>query len=318
MLGHGHQLNMSKALGHHIFSQLVGELTITQPGPPRHQMHLVGAHRLENRILPGATRHPFVVLPGVIAGGDLRCGLRWHLGGECQRISAIADRPIDAVHPELVQAADRKARPKQLPHPGRAEHPHRRFVTVPVIELADQAHALGIRCPHGKRHPLDLAVGGGEGARVRAEDLPESFVAALGEQVQVKFAQRRQEPVGVGHGVHVRRITRSRVADLQAIVDQVGERQHHGEQFRLDVLEDEALVADEGRHLDRVGAKCTQHGVIAVFVCAEYRVRVVMLAGQQAPQVGGIGPQVSACGLVGSRHLALIPAQKVQSLFVWY
>ena len=35
-----------------------------------------------------------------------------------------------------------------------------------------------------------------------AEDLPEPFVAALGEQVQVDFAQRGQEPVRVGDGVH--------------------------------------------------------------------------------------------------------------------
>ena len=44
-------------------------------------------------------------------------------------------------------------------------------------------------------------------ARMRAEDLPEPFVAALGEQVQVDLAQRGQEPVGVGHRVHVRGIT---------------------------------------------------------------------------------------------------------------
>ena len=31
-----------------------------------------------------------------------------------------------------------------------------------------------------------------------AEDLPESFVAALAEQVQVDFAQGGQEAVGVG------------------------------------------------------------------------------------------------------------------------
>ena len=38
---------------------------------------------------------------------------------------------------------------------------------------------------------------------MRAEDLPESFVAALGEQVQIDFAERGQEPVGVGHRVHI-------------------------------------------------------------------------------------------------------------------
>ena len=37
-----------------------------------------------------------------------------------------------------------------------------------------------------------------------AEDLPESLVAAFGEQMQVDFAQGGQEAVGVGDGVRVR------------------------------------------------------------------------------------------------------------------
>ena len=49
--------------------------------------------------------------------------------------------------------------------------------------------------------PVDDAVGGGEAARMRAEDLPQPFVAALGEQVQVDLAERGQEAVRVGDRV---------------------------------------------------------------------------------------------------------------------
>ena len=85
--------------------------------------------------------------------------------------------------------------------PGRPEHPQLGLVAVPVVELADQADALGVRRPHRERHPVDHAVGRGEAARMRAEDLPQSFVAALGEQVQVDLAERGQEAVRVGDGV---------------------------------------------------------------------------------------------------------------------
>ena len=136
------------------------------------------------------------------------------------------------------------------------------------------------------------------------EDLPESFVAALGEQVQVDFAERGQEPVGVGHRVHIRRIARAGIADLQPVVDQVGERHRHGEQARLDVLEHIPVVADQRHHFDRVRTVRPDHRVVAVFVRAQNRVRVVMHTGQQSLEVGGIGPQVRACELIGSRHLS--------------
>ena len=60
-----------------------------------------------------------------------------------------------------------------------------------------------------------------------AKDFPEPFVAPLGEQMKVHLAQRGQEAVGVGDG-GVRFGTL--IAHLQPVVDEVGERQRHGEQ----------------------------------------------------------------------------------------
>ena len=78
------------------------------------------------------------------------------------------------------------------------------------------------------------------------------------------------------------------VADLQPVIDQVRERQRDGEKARLDVLEQIALIADERRHLDRMRSIGAYHGVIAVFVGAQNRMRVVVLTGQQSVQVGRI------------------------------
>jgi hypothetical protein len=172
MLGDRHQLHMGKALGSNVFRQLVGELTVAQPGPPGHQVHLVGAHRLEHRVLPRTLGHPLGVAPGVGTLRDLGRGLRRYLGGERQRIRAVAHGVVGAVYPELVQSTDLKPGPEQLPDTRGPEHAQLRLVAVPVVELADQADALGIRRPHREGNPFDCAVGGGEAARMRPQDLP--------------------------------------------------------------------------------------------------------------------------------------------------
>ncbi len=67
--------------------------------------------------------------------------------------------------------------------------------------------------------PSTDAVGGGEAAGMGAEDVPQPFVATLGEQVQVDLAERRQEAIGVGDGV--RRFAVASVAHFEPVVDQV-------------------------------------------------------------------------------------------------
>ena len=59
-------------------------------------------------------------------------------------------------------------------------------------------------------------------------------------------------------------------------------------------LERIPLVADERRHFDRVRTERPDHRVVAVFVRAQDRVRVVVLAGQQ-PRSAVRGRR---CGLV--------------------
>ncbi len=134
---------------------------------------------------------------------------------------------------------------------------------------------------------------------MRAKDFPEPLVAALGEQVQVDFAQRRQEAVGVGDGVRVGAL----VADLQPVVDEVDERQRHREQAGVDVLHREPVVADERDDFGRVRPERADDGVVAVLVGAQDAVRVVVCAGHQAGQVGRVGRQVGPGELVGLAHI---------------
>ena len=72
---------------------------------------------------------------------------------------------------------------------------------------------------------------------MRAEDLPQPLVAALGEQVQIQLAKRGQEPIRVGDRVDIQRVACALIADLEPVVDQVGERQRRGEESGVDVLQ---------------------------------------------------------------------------------
>ena len=108
-------------------------------------------------------------------------------------------------------------------------------------------------------------------------------------------------------------IARAGIADLQPVVDEVGERHRHGEQARFDVLEHIPVVADQRHHFHCMRTEHPDHRVIAVFMRAQNRVRVVMHTGQQALEVGGIGPQVRSLLLIASRHLVPLPCAQGQS-----
>src|ERR1700748_607850 len=67
--------------------------------------------------------------------------------------------------------------------------------TVPVIEVADDAQAVGARCPNGERDSTHAA----QVADVRAEFFVESPVPSLSKQMLVERAERRHEGVRVAH-----------------------------------------------------------------------------------------------------------------------
>ena len=84
----------------------------------------------------------------------------------------------------------------------------------------------------------------------------------------------------------------SLVADLEAVVDQIDERQRHREHAGVDVLQREPVVADQCDHFGGVRPEGPDDGVVAVFVGAQDAVRIVVLAGHQAGEVAGLGRQM--------------------------
>ena len=83
------------------------------------------------------------------------------------------------------------------------------------------------------------------------------------------------------------------IAHLEPVVDEVGERQRDGEHPAVDVLQRITLGADQRYHLDRMRAVGPDHCVVTVLVCAQNRVRVVVLAGQQPVEVRPLGARWS-------------------------
>ncbi len=134
---------------------------------------------------------------------------------------------------------------------------------------------------------------------MRAEDVPEPFMTALGEQVQVHLAEGGQEPVGIGDGVGDVRAARPGIADLQAIVDEVGEVQGDGEEALGDVCHRIAAPPDEGHDRRRVRPQCPDHGVVGVFVRTEDRVRVEVHPADEPAEVARVRGEVAAAEVAG-------------------
>jgi hypothetical protein len=64
---------------------------------------------------------------------------------------------------------------------------------VPLVEVADDADALGAGRPHGKSHARHARVN----QRVRADFAIQLKVAAFAKQVQVVLGEHRREAVGI-------------------------------------------------------------------------------------------------------------------------
>ena len=176
-------------------------------------MHLVGAHRLEHRVGPGATGHP---RPRHSSRSPETNTFDAVCGGTSVAKAIGSARSVTA--PSMPCTRNLYRPPGGKPgqnnsHPRRAERPHRGVGAVPAVELPDQADALGVRGPTANDTPRPRRRGG-ERTRMGAEDLPEPFVAALGEQVQVDLTEGGKEPVSIGDRVDDRAAVGTRVANL--------------------------------------------------------------------------------------------------------
>ena len=83
---------------------------------------------------------------------------------------------------------------ENLPYARRFQRAHLRVPPVPLVEVADYAHAPRGRSPHGERRPAHSV----DFADMRAQVLVDFPVVALAEKIQFVVGQRRREGIRVG------------------------------------------------------------------------------------------------------------------------
>ncbi len=88
---------------------------------------------------------------------------------------------------ELVEFPLPQPRDEDLPHSRRAARPHGMAPPVPLVEVSDDAHTLGIGRPYGKADAFRVRML----EHARAKLLIQPKVGALSEQVQIKIRQNR-------------------------------------------------------------------------------------------------------------------------------
>ena len=137
VLRHRQQLDVREPELDDVIAQLLGELPVVQPGPPRAEVHLVDAASAPRRHCGRlALGDPLVVVPGVVRSGHDR-----RRRGRRSVANAIGSAfscqvPSLAEHPELVAGAGGDAGHEQLPDARRAERAHRVPAAVPAVEVA--------------------------------------------------------------------------------------------------------------------------------------------------------------------------------------
>ena len=90
---------------------------------------------------------------------------------------------------KFVMRADADARNEYFPDAGRAEQSQGMKPSVPLVEIANDADALRVRRPDGEAGAGHLV----NHAQLRAEFFVNTAFIALAEQIQIRFAQRRQK-----------------------------------------------------------------------------------------------------------------------------
>ena len=160
-------------------------------------MDLVDGHGAVVDVALTAGPHPLLVAPLVEVVGDDRGRGRGNLGGAGHRVGLLEPVAAGALNLELVAGANPDLGNENLPHAGRTQRTHRGLRAVPVVELADDAHGAGVGSPHGECGTGGLTQLVGVGLHVRAQDLPQVLVAALGDQVGVHLTQGRQVAVRI-------------------------------------------------------------------------------------------------------------------------
>ena len=304
-------LDMGEAQVGDIVDEVHGQLPVGQwgavgvpaPGP---QVDLEDAHRPVAVTDPrcgrvGTAGDPRGVLPVVDAETTHhRAGRRGGLGTEPHRIGLLRQllpvrvQQVVLVHRPLAQAGQ-----EQFPHSGRATQPHRMGRRVPGVVVSDHTHPGGLRGPHREVDAVDPLVR----RHMRPEDLPQSTVCALAQQVLVSRPDDRAEAVRV-------------LADLGGPFAVADARPGHAQPVvGQDVPgEDAGGVRERGQvhlvgvvdHRDRGRAGDVHHDMASVGGRAEHGEGVAQGAGDDVR--GILGGEVATGGRAAG-HSALLTSQ---------
>ena len=165
MFHDGHELDMRIAQVLHVGNQVRQPVPVGQPAVPSSVFAAPGARRglrrwtsgnAASRAL-GARFEPVRIVPLVaIDIADDRGGVRPQFCSEPVRIGFQPEVMPDArKNLEFVERALVQPGHEEFPDPTRAAIAHGLHAPVPEIEIADDAHPLGVRRPDGEMHASD-------------------------------------------------------------------------------------------------------------------------------------------------------------------
>ena len=189
MLHHRHQLDVREIHLAQVFGERPGQLAIAHRSIvffehplPRSDVHLVDSHRRGEGVPLCADAHPLLILPVVVEVPHDRCSVRGRLRvnadgiGFVHPISVVARADVVLVLRTLPHARD-----ECFPDSGRAARLEPMRVAIPAVEVAHDAHRLGVRGPDGEhRPPHALAF-----HDMRSELFPQPVMTAFVEEVIV-------------------------------------------------------------------------------------------------------------------------------------
>ncbi len=255
MFRHGQQLDMRETHVDYVVDQFIREFAVAQvaavifrPAPPGAEVYFVNADRpVELRSL-GAMLHPLVVRPLVFAREHDGRIARWWFVIVAERVVFQRQQVAVSVEQfELVFLAAADPGDKYLPQPVARVQAHRVAAAVPVVEVADDADARGVRGPDRETRTADALYR----AQLRAQLGIDLLVRAFAEQVKIQVAQRSRKAI--------------RVLDIEPVADRRRQpqpvvtqpRRHDGGEDTVGVhafhlAEHGALVVDD---LDALGVR---------------------------------------------------------------
>src|ERR1051325_3451670 len=179
----------------------------------------------------------------------------------------------------LVKLARPQIGNEDFPDARDAQTAHLVQASVPVVEIADDAHARRMRGPHGERDPAHSSIF----AYVRAELFIDALVSSLVKEMLVERSQCRK----IGIRVALRKDFAVAIIDPELVRKDFTlisyEQLEETSRVRLD-HRTRALSSDDELALFGIGSIGAQHHALGPRMSTQNRVRVRMRKAEQAVQ----------------------------------